>query len=47
VTASIGVAVSQHAQTTMQALQAQADEAMYRAKQAGRNRVTALNMPSA
>lgn len=42
VTASIGVAVSDNAQATLFAIQKQADEAMYQAKQAGRNRVSML-----
>ena len=42
VTASIGVAVSRDAQASLKTIQARADEAMYRAKQAGRNRVTLL-----
>jgi diguanylate cyclase (GGDEF)-like protein len=42
VTASVGVAVSHDATTTMKHLQEQADEAMYQAKQAGRNRVSLL-----
>lgn len=42
ITASIGVAVSADGQTSMQVIQEQADAAMYQAKQAGRNRVTAI-----
>lgn len=42
VTASIGVAASSAPTATMQAIQEQADEAMYQAKQGGRNRVSVL-----
>jgi diguanylate cyclase (GGDEF)-like protein len=40
ITASIGVAVRTSAQQSMQAIQQHADEAMYQAKRAGRNRVS-------
>lgn len=40
ITASIGVAVKRHEQETMQAIQQQADQAMYEAKRDGRNRVS-------
>lgn len=40
VTASIGVAAKRFDQETMQAIQQHADEAMYAAKRAGRNRVS-------
>ncbi len=43
ITASIGVAVGRSAQATMQSIQEDADAAMYRAKQAGRNRVTTFS----
>lgn len=42
ITASIGVARNQHSEQTMLEIQKQADLAMYRAKAAGRNRVSAL-----
>lgn len=42
ITASIGVAVRTSGTQTLQALQQQADEAMYEAKKAGRNRVSTL-----
>ena len=43
ITASIGVAVRTRSTQTLQALQQQADEAMYEAKKAGRNRVSTLD----
>ena len=43
VTASIGVARNQHSDQLMLDIQKQADQAMYRAKAAGRNRVTAFD----
>ncbi len=43
VTASIGVAANGHAGQTMFDLQRQADQAMYRAKTAGRNRVSSIH----
>lgn len=42
ITASIGVAANPDGQATMQAIQHEADEAMYLAKRAGRNRVAVL-----
>lgn len=42
ITASIGVAKNQHSDQTMQEIQKQADLAMYKAKKAGRNRVSAF-----
>ena len=42
VTASIGLAWSSDSRLTFKAIQQQADEAMYVAKQAGRNRVSIL-----
>lgn len=42
ITASIGVAKSQPGMSEMQAIQKIADQAMYRAKMAGRNRVSCL-----
>ena len=42
VTASVGVACQTPEMTSMQAIQQRADEAMYQAKKAGRNRVTTL-----
>jgi diguanylate cyclase (GGDEF)-like protein len=44
ITASIGVASSAQNAQTMQLIQQQADAAMYEAKKAGRNRVSALDM---
>lgn len=46
VTASIGVAASHDADAALPAIQERADEAMYRAKQAGRNRVSVLTPSS-
>lgn len=43
VTASIGVARNQHSDQLMLDIQKQADQAMYRAKAAGRNRVTSFD----
>lgn len=43
ITASIGVARNSHSEQTMLDIQKQADQAMYRAKAAGRNRVSSLN----
>ncbi len=43
VTASIGVARNQHSEQTMKEIQQQADQAMYRAKAGGRNRVSAFD----
>ncbi len=43
VTASVGVAVNQHSEQTMLEIQQQADQAMYRAKAAGRNRVSTFD----
>ena len=43
VTASIGVAAMQHHGQSMQEIQRQADQAMYLAKSAGRNRVSSLD----
>ena len=40
ISASIGVARNQHSDQAMQEIQQQADQAMYQAKRAGRNRVT-------
>lgn len=45
VTASIGVARNQHSEQTMLEIQKLADQAMYRAKSAGRNRVSAVETP--
>lgn len=45
ITASIGVARNQHSEQTMQEIQQLADKAMYRAKEQGRNRVSALEEP--
>jgi diguanylate cyclase (GGDEF)-like protein len=42
VTASVGVATQTDKLNTMQAIQQHADEAMYEAKKAGRNRVSTL-----
>ena len=42
VTASIGVAMCGQGEASMQAIQQRADEAMYKAKQSGRNRVATL-----
>ena len=43
VTASVGVALSMDGQASLRAIQEQADEAMYQAKKAGRNRVSILS----
>ncbi len=43
VTASIGVARNQHSEQTMKEIQQQADQAMYRAKAGGRNRVSSFD----
>ena len=43
VTASIGVTVTNDTHSTIQAIQERADEAMYQAKQGGRNRVCAID----
>ncbi len=43
-TASIGVASRQTHHSTMKSIQAEADHAMYAAKKAGRNRVSALSV---
>lgn len=43
VTASIGVARNQHSEQTMTEIQRQADQAMYRAKSQGRNRVSSFD----
>lgn len=43
VTASIGVARNQHSDQTMKEIQQQADQAMYRAKAGGRNRVSSFD----
>ncbi len=43
VTASIGVARNQHSDQTMKEIQQQADQAMYRAKADGRNRVSSFD----
>ncbi len=43
ITASIGVARNQHSEQTMKEIQQQADQAMYRAKAGGRNRVSAFD----
>ena len=43
ITASIGVARNQHSDQLMLDIQRQADQAMYRAKAAGRNRVTSFD----
>lgn len=45
ITASIGVAKNQHSEESMLEIQRQADLAMYQAKAAGRNRVSALIEP--
>lgn len=46
ITASIGVARNEHSEQTMLEIQQQADIAMYRAKAAGRNRVSSLDSAS-
>ena len=46
-TASIGVATRTSGQASFQEIQDEADEAMYRAKQAGRNRVSTISTPEA
>lgn len=43
ITASIGVARNSHSEQTMLDIQKQADQAMYRAKAAGRNRVSSID----
>ena len=43
VTASIGVARNRHSEQTMLEIQKLADQAMYRAKAAGRNRVSSVD----
>lgn len=43
ITASIGVARNSHTEQTILDIQKQADQAMYRAKAAGRNRVSSLD----
>jgi diguanylate cyclase (GGDEF)-like protein len=43
VTASVGVAINQHSQQSMLEIQQQADQAMYRAKKQGRNRVSTFD----
>lgn len=45
ITASIGVAIKRYADQSMHAIQQQADEAMYRAKREGRNRVSFFGEP--
>ena len=47
ITASIGVATRTHEMQSMQSIQQHADEAMYEAKKAGRNRVSTLQRDSA
>ncbi len=47
ITASIGVARNHHSDQTMLEIQKLADQAMYRAKAAGRNRVSAVDEPAA
>ena len=44
ITASIGVAWSGHVTQSIAAVQKRADEAMYEAKKAGRNRVTSIDV---
>lgn len=44
ITASIGVALNQHSDQSMAAIQRLADHAMYSAKQAGRNRVSTVEV---
>jgi len=44
ITASIGVATRSHSAQSMDAIQQYADQAMYEAKKAGRNRVSTLQM---
>jgi diguanylate cyclase (GGDEF)-like protein len=46
ITASIGVATKSFEQETMQAIQQHADQAMYEAKRAGRNRVSTFASPA-
>jgi diguanylate cyclase (GGDEF)-like protein len=45
ITASIGVAIKRYADQSMHSIQQQADEAMYRAKREGRNRVSFFGEP--
>jgi diguanylate cyclase (GGDEF)-like protein len=44
VTASIGVAIATQVGGDLESLQRQADQAMYKAKAMGRNRVTAFDI---
>jgi diguanylate cyclase (GGDEF)-like protein len=46
ITASIGVAIKRFEQETMQAIQQNADQAMYEAKRGGRNRVSTFASPA-
>ena len=47
ITASIGVAAKRFDQETMQAIQQHADQAMYKAKRGGRNRVSTFGSDDA